>query len=84
MLNDGYTRTINFLENHSRIFDDKMSEINENFYIGNLRNCDSIYMYGILNSNQVGLNYDLLSVKSENAHINIDNIRFENPIVRSE
>ena len=30
MLNDGYTKTINFLECHIRIFNGKMSEINEN------------------------------------------------------
>ena len=33
MLNTGYTKTINFLENHVKIFNDKLSEINENFYI---------------------------------------------------
>ena len=52
MLNDGYTKNINFLENHVKIFSDKMSEINENFYINNVRNAESIYMYGILNSNK--------------------------------
>ena len=31
MLNDGYSKTINFLECHTRIFNDKMSEIIENF-----------------------------------------------------
>ena len=80
MLNDVYTKSINFLENHVRIFDDKMSEIGENFYINKVRNCDSAYMYGILNSNQMGLNYDLPSIKFENPYLNIDNIRFENPI----
>ena len=33
MLNDGDSKTINFLECHTRIFNDKMSEINENFYV---------------------------------------------------
>ena len=47
MLNDGYSKTINFLERHTRIFNDKMSEINENFYVNNVQNCDSVYMYGI-------------------------------------
>ena len=36
MLNDGYTKNINFLECHTRIFNDKMSEINENFYVNNV------------------------------------------------
>ena len=46
MLNDGYTKNINFLECHTRIFNDKMFEINENFYVNNVQNCDSVYMYG--------------------------------------
>ena len=27
MMNDGYTKSVNLLENHVRIFNDKMSEI---------------------------------------------------------
>ena len=80
MLNDGYSKTINFLECHTRIFNDKISEINENFYVNNVQNCDSVYMYGILNTNKEGLKYDLLSVKFEKSYLNIDNIKFENPI----
>ena len=82
MLNDGYTKNINFLENHVKIFSGKMSEINENFYINNVRNAESvyIYIYGFLNSNKKGLHYDLPSVKFIKPHLNIDNIRFENPI----
>ena len=38
MLNDGYSKTINFLECHTKIFNDKMSEINENFYVNNVQN----------------------------------------------
>ena len=56
MLDEGYTKTINFLENHTRIYDDKMSEINKNFYINNVKNYDSVYMYGILDANKEGLN----------------------------
>ena len=80
MLNDGYSKNINFLECHTRIFNDKMSEINENFYVNNVQNCDSVYMYGILNTNKEGLKYDLPSVKFEKPYLNIDNIKFENPI----
>ena len=79
MLNDGYSKT-NFLECHTRIFNDKMSEINENFYVNNVQNCDSVFMYGILNTNKEGLKYDLPSVKFEKPYLNIDNIKFENPI----
>ena len=80
MLNDGYTKNINFLECHTRIFNDKMSEINENFHVNNVQNCDSVYMYGILNTNKEGLKYDLPSVKFEKPYLNIDNIKFETPI----
>ena len=80
MLNDGYSKNINFLECHTRIFNDKMSEINENFYVNNVQNCDSVYMYGILNTNKEGLKYDLPSVKFEKPYLNIDNIKFENAI----
>ena len=80
MLNDGYSKTINFLECHTRNFNDKMSEINENFYVNIVQNCDSVYMYGILNTNKEGLKYDLPSVKFEKPYLNIDNIKFENPI----
>ena len=80
MLNDGYSKNINFLECHTRIFNDKMSEVNENFYVNNVQNCDSVYMYGILNTNKEGLKYDLPSVKFEKPYLNIDNIKFENPI----
>ena len=80
LLNDGYIKTINFLENHTRIFDEKSSKIKENFYINNIRNCDSVYIYGILDSNTEGFHFDLPSVKFEEIYLNIDNIRFENPI----
>ena len=55
MLNDGYTKNINFLECHTRIFNVKISEINENFYVNNVRNCDPVYMYTILDKNKEGL-----------------------------
>ena len=80
MLNDGYTENINFLECHTRIFNDKMYEISEKFYVNNVQNCDSVYMYGILDTNKDGLKYDLPSVKFEKPYLNIDNIKFENPI----
>ena len=80
LLNNGYTKSINFLENHTRTFDDKLTTINENFYINNVRNADSIYIYGILDSNKTGFHFDLPSVKFEDMYLNIDNIRFENPI----
>ena len=80
LLNDGYMKTINFLENHIQIFDDKITTINENFNINNVRNADSVYIYGILDTNKEGFHFDLPSVKFEDIYLNIDNVRFENPI----
>ena len=37
-------------------------------------------MYGILNTEKTGLNNELPSIKFGNTYLNIDNIRFENPI----
>ena len=80
LLNDGYIKTINFLENNTRIFDEKISTINENFCINNVRDTDSVYIYGILDTNKEGFHFDLPSVKFEDIYLNIDKIRFENPI----
>ena len=80
MLNDGYSKTINLLECHTRVFNNKMSEINENFYVNNVQNFNSVYIYGILDTNKEGLKYDLPSVKFEKPHLNIDKIEFEKPI----
>ena len=68
LLNDGYIKSINFLENHTRIFDEELSTVNENFYINNVRNADSVYIYGILDSNKEGFHFDLPSVKFENMY----------------
>ena len=46
----------------------------------NVRNCDSIFIYGIIKNRESGLNHELLPIKFENPYINIDNIKFENPI----
>ena len=81
MVNDGYSRSINFLKN-VKIFNDKLSNIGENFYIDNVRNADIvyIYIYGILDSNKTGFHFDLPSVKFEETYLEIDNITFEDPI----
>ena len=74
MLDNKFTKKINFMENHTLIFDGKLKEINEDFAINNIRNSDSVFIMGILNNKQTGLNNDLPSVKFENPYLNIDNI----------
>ena len=79
-LDNGYIKTINFLENHVRIFNDKFNINRQDFYLSNVRNGDSIFIYGILDANKIGLNYDLPSVKFNEPYLLIDNVRFENEI----
>ena len=80
MLDNKFTKKINFMENHTLIFDGKLKEINEDFAINNIRNSDSVFIYGILNTKKTGLNNDLPSVRFENLNLSIDNVRFANPI----
>ena len=79
-LDNGYIKTTNFLENHIKIFNDKSNINRHDFYLNNVRNCDSIFIYGILDANKTGLNYDIPSVKFNEPRLLIDNVRFENPI----
>ena len=79
-LDNGYIKTINFLENYIKIFNDKFNINRQDFYLNNVRNGDSIYIYGILDANKTGLNYDMPSVKFNEPYLLIDNVRFENSI----
>ena len=77
-LDNGYIKTINFLENHVKIFNDKFNINRQDFHLNNVRNGDSIFIYGILDANKTGLNYDMPSVKFNESYLLIDNVRFEN------
>ena len=79
-LDNGFIKKVNFLENHVKIFNDKFNIVRQDFYVNNVRNGDSIYLYGILNVNKERLHYDLPSVKFNEPFLNIDNVRFENEI----
>ena len=79
-LDNGYIKTINFLENNVKIFNNKFNINRQDFYLNNVRNGDSIYIYGILDANKTGLNYDLPSVKINEPYLLIDNVKFENSI----
>ena len=79
-LDNGYIKTINFLENHVKIFNDKFNINRQDFYLNNVRNGDSVYIYGILDAKKTGLNYDMPSVKFNEPRLLIDKVRFENPI----
>ena len=65
------------MENNTLKFDGKLKEINKDFAIYDIRNSDSVYMYGISNVRQTGLNNEFPSVNLDNPYLSIDNIRFE-------
>ena len=79
-LNNGFIKKINFLENHKKIFNGKFDINRQDFYVNNVRNADSIFLYAILDTNQKGMHYDLPSVMFKEPYLNIDNIRFENTV----
>ena len=79
-LDNGHIKTINFLENYVKIFNGKFNINRQDFYLNNVRNGDSIYIYGILDANKTGLNYDLPCVKFNGPRLLIDNVQFGNPI----
>ena len=62
-MHNGYIKTINLLENNVKIINDKFNINRQDFYFNNVRNGDSIFIYGILDANKTRLNYDLTSVK---------------------
>ena len=80
MLDNKFSKKINFIENHVNIFNGKLTTINQDFNTNAIRNADSVFIYGIIENEERGLNHELPSIKFENPYINIDNIRFENPI----
>ena len=77
-LNNGFIKKINFLENHVKILNGKFNINRQDFYVNNVRNADSIFLYAILDVNKEGLHYDLPSVKFTEPYLNIEIIRFEN------
>ena len=79
-LDNGYIKKIDFLESHVKIFNDKSNINRQDFYLNNVRNGDSIFIYGILDANKTGLNYDMPSVKFNEPYLLIDDVRFENSI----
>ena len=68
-LDNRYIKTINFLENHVKIFNDKFNIVRQDFYVNNVRNGDSIYIYAILDANKEGMHYDLPSVQFKEAFL---------------
>ena len=79
MLDNGYTKKFNFLENNVRKFTN-ITDGNHDFNIHNVRNCNSLYFYGILNTRIEGNLYKLPNKQFKNIHCLVDNIQIDNGI----
>ena len=65
MLNSGYSKKINFLENNIREFTN-IQNGKQKFNLDSISNCNSIYFYGVLNDRISGNFYKLPNRKFEN------------------
>ena len=80
MLNNNLIRKINFLENHTDIYNDKLNLISNDFSLLSIRNPDSVFIYGITDTKKAGLNNDLPSIQMKTPQLKINRIIFENAI----
>ena len=78
MLNSGYSKKINFLENNVRKFTN-IQRGKHQFNLDSISNCNSIYFYGVLNNRIGGDFYKLPNKKFENIHCLIGSKRIDEP-----
>ena len=79
MLNSGYSKKINFLENNVRQFTN-IQNGKQNFNLDSIANCNSIYFYGVLNDRINGNYYKLPNKKLENINCLIGSKRIDEGI----
>ena len=79
MIDTGFTKKINYLENNFRKFQN-IADGYQDFSINNVRNCNSLYFYGILNTRINGGYYKLPSKQFKNINCLADNKRIDNGI----
>ena len=79
MLNTGYTKKINFLENNVRKFTN-IQNGKQNFNLDSMSNCNSIYFYGVLNNRIDGDFYKLPGKNFDNINCLIGSKRIDEGI----
>ena len=79
ILNSGYTKKINFLENNIRKFTN-IANGKQNFKLDSISNCNSIYFYGVLNDRINGDFYKLPNKNFENINCLIGSKRVDEGI----
>ena len=82
MIDAGYTKKINYLENNIRTFT-KIANGTQDFGIHNVRNCNSLYFYGILNDRVTQNQYQTPDKNFNNINCLIDNIEIDKGIVNN-
>ena len=82
MIVTGYTKKINYLENNIRTFTN-ITNGDQDFALHNVRNCNSLYFYGILNERATNNQYQTPNKNFNKINCLIDNIEIDNGIVNN-
>ena len=82
MIDTGYTKKINYLENNIRTFTN-ITNGDQDFGIHNVRNCNSLYFYGIVNTRVTNNEYQTPNKNFNKINCLIDNIEIDNGIVNN-
>ena len=81
-IDTGYTKKINYLENNIRTFTN-IGNGDQDFGIHNVRNCNSLYFYGIVNTRVTNNQYQTPNKNFNKINCLIDNIEIDNGIVNN-
>ena len=82
MIDTGYTKKINYLENNIRTFTN-IANGDQDFGIHNVRNCNSLYFYGVVNTRVTNNQYQTPNKNFNKINCLIDNIEIDNGIVNN-
>ena len=82
MIDNGYTKKINYLENNIRTFTN-IADSDQDFGIYNVRNCNSLYFYGIENTRINNNQYQTPDKNFNKINCLIDNIEIDNGITNN-
>ena len=82
MIDTGYTKKINYLENNIRTFTN-IGNGDQDFGIHNVRNYNSLYFYGVSNTRLTNNQYQTPNKNFNKINCLIDNIEIDNGIVNN-
>ena len=82
MINTGYTKKINYLENNIRTFNN-VTNGDQDFGLHNVRNCNSLYFYGVVNTRVTNNEYQTPNKNFNKINCLIDNIEIDNGIANN-